>query len=189
MAKYTVVFDACVLYPFTLRSYLMHLSNTGLFRARWTDKIHEEWIQNLLINRPDISREQLQQTRNLMNSHVPHCLIEGYESFVNGLELPDENDRHIVAAAIKAQADSIITFNLDDFPDDVLENCNLVAIHPDEFLEDMFYIERSVCIRAAQKHRSSLKKRPLTTSEYLMHMRTQKLPKFVNCLRQYESLI
>ena len=189
MAKYTVILDACVLYPFTLRSYLMHLSVTGLFRARWTDKIHEEWIENLLIDRPDISREQLQKTRNFMNSHVPDCLIKGYESLVNGLELPDENDRHIVAAAIKGQAESIITFNLDDFPDDVLENFDLVAIHPDEFLQDMFYIEGSLCVEAAREHRLSLKKPPLTTSEYLMHLRTQKLPNFVKCLRQYESSI
>ncbi|MEZ9955474.1 PIN domain-containing protein, partial [Vibrio splendidus] len=89
MASYTVILDACVMYPAPLRSYLMYLANTGLFRARWTEQIHDEWTRNLLKNRPELNAEQLQRTRQLMNANVPDCLIEGYESLIDGLTLPD----------------------------------------------------------------------------------------------------
>lgn len=67
MSNFTVVYDACVLYPASLRDILMRVASTDLFRARWTEAIHEEWTRNLLENRPDISKIQLQRTVNLMN--------------------------------------------------------------------------------------------------------------------------
>lgn len=96
MASYTVILDACVMYPAPLRSYLMYLANTGLFRARWTEQIHDEWTRNLLKNRPELNAEQLQRTRQLMNANVPDCMIEGYKSLIDGLSLPDVDDRGCV---------------------------------------------------------------------------------------------
>jgi hypothetical protein len=74
LASYTVVYDACVLYPAPLRDFLIELAAGGLFRAKWTDEIHEEWIGNLLANRPDLDRGKLETTRNLMNRAVIDCL-------------------------------------------------------------------------------------------------------------------
>src|SRR6185295_3578619 len=105
MANFTVVYDACVLYPAPLRDLLMRLALTDLFRARWSDDIHEEWITNLLANRPDLTREQLERTRTLMNAHVRDCIVQGYRDLIDGLDLPDPNDRHVLAAAIRARAD------------------------------------------------------------------------------------
>ncbi len=68
-SNYTVVFDANLMYPAPLRSFLMYLALSGEFRARWTDMIYDEWIRNLLANRPDIDPAYLQKTRDLMNSH------------------------------------------------------------------------------------------------------------------------
>ncbi|MGL4930083.1 MAG: PIN domain-containing protein, partial [Plesiomonas sp.] len=130
MATYTVILDACVMYPAPLRSYLMYLANTGLFRARWTEQIHDEWIRNLLKNNPNLDIEKIERTKALMNSHVPDCLVEGYEPLIPGILLPDDDDRHVVAAAIKGQAESIITFNMKDFPANRLEALGLSAIHP-----------------------------------------------------------
>lgn len=59
-------YNACVLYPAPLRDLLMRLALTDRFRARWTEDIHEEWIRNVLVNRPDLTREQLDRTRTLM---------------------------------------------------------------------------------------------------------------------------
>jgi hypothetical protein len=70
MANFTVIYDACVLYPAPLRDLLMWLAVTDLFKARWTDDIHDEWIRNVLKNRPDLSLEQLTKTKNFMNAHV-----------------------------------------------------------------------------------------------------------------------
>ena len=93
MSNFTVVYDACVLYPAPLRDLLMHLALTDLFRAKWTDAIHEEWMRSVLENRPDLRREQLERTRDLMNSHVRDCLVTNYEELVSALTLPDPDDR------------------------------------------------------------------------------------------------
>ena len=113
---FTALYDACVLYPAPLRDLLMHLALTDLFRAKWTDAIHEEWMRAVLETRPDLTREKLERTRNLMNAHVRDCLVTGYEGLIPGLPLPDPDDRHVLAAAIRGRADVIVTFNLKDFP-------------------------------------------------------------------------
>ena len=71
----------------------MRLALTEVFRARWTNEIHDEWIRNVLANRPDISPGNLARCRELMDSHVPDCLITGYETLISGLNLPDPDDR------------------------------------------------------------------------------------------------
>jgi hypothetical protein len=93
VSNFTAIFDACVLYPAPLRDLLMNLAITDLFRAKWTDEIHDEWIRNVLKNRPDLTKERLQRTRDLMNSHVRDCLVCGYQDLIPSLTLPDENDR------------------------------------------------------------------------------------------------
>jgi len=122
MSNFTVIFDACVLYPAPLRDLLLSVATTDLFKARWTEKIHQEWTQNLLRSRSDISESQLQKIVALMNLAVPDCLVKNYEGLIESLELPDPDDRHVLAAAIKCQADVIVTNNLKDFPENVLEN-------------------------------------------------------------------
>jgi hypothetical protein len=54
MSELIAIYDSCVLYPAPLRDLLVRLALTGLFRARWTDAIHDEWIRNVLENRPDL---------------------------------------------------------------------------------------------------------------------------------------
>lgn len=189
MSSYTVILDACVMYPAPLRSYLMYLANTGLFRARWTDQIHDEWTRNLLKNNPDVDPTKLQRTKTLMNANVPDCLVEGYESLIEGITLPDKDDRHVVAAAIKGQAESIITFNLKDFPINTMEALGLSAIHPDEFLCDMFELDSSACVKAAQQQRRSLKTPPMEQDEFLACLQRQKLPSFVSKLKQFKLML
>ncbi|WCN08170.1 PIN domain-containing protein [Marinomonas mediterranea] len=184
MNTYTVILDACVLYPAPLRSYLMYLASTGLFRARWSDQIHEEWIRNLLINRPTINPAALQRSRELMDSHVPDALVQGHEALIDGLRLPDMGDRHVLAAAIQGHAEGIITFNLKDFPNENLAPFGISALHPDEFLSDMFELDSAACLLAAQRHRKSLKNPPFNSDEYLECLLKQKLPSFVSDLRK-----
>jgi hypothetical protein len=78
----------------------MRLALTDLYRARWSDRIHDEWIEALLKRRTDLDRESLERTRTLMNSHVRDCLVTGYEPLIDALKLPDPDDRHVLAAAI-----------------------------------------------------------------------------------------
>jgi hypothetical protein len=99
MSKFTVVYDACVLYPAPLRDLLMNLALTNLFKAHWTDRIHEEWI-NALMRENRFTREKLEHVRDLMDRHAGDAKITGYESLIGAVSLPDPNDRHILAAAI-----------------------------------------------------------------------------------------
>src|SRR5476649_2911514 len=94
----------------------MYLALTDLFRAKWTNTIHEEWIRNVLIDRPDLTLTQLERTRDLMNAHVRDCLVTGHEKIIPALSLPDPNDHHVLAAAIRTSASVIVTYNLKDFP-------------------------------------------------------------------------
>jgi PIN domain len=128
------LYDACVLYSAPLRDLLMQLALTGLFQARWTDQIHDEWIRNVLANRPDLAPASLARCRWLMDAHVPDCLVAGYEDLIPTLTLPDPDDRHVLAAAIHGGAGLIVTFDLGDFPAAVLGPWHVEAVHPDEFL-------------------------------------------------------
>ncbi len=105
------------------------------------------------------------------------------------MKLPDLNDRHVVAAAIKGQAEGIITFNLKDFPETTLEPLGVRAIHPDVFLTDMIELDTAKVVLAAQMHRNSLKNPSLSTQQYLEAMQRQRLPAFVSKLSQFEKII
>lgn len=170
-----VVLDSCVLYPAPLRDFLMHLALLDLFQAKWTEAIHAEWIRSLLESRPDLTFEQLERTRNLMNSHVRDCLVEDYEDLIETLNLPDKDDRHILAAAIYAKADIILTFNLKDFPAEILAAYGIEAKHPDKFIVSLLenYAEK-VCL-AAERQRLSLKNPPKSREEFLQILRRQNL--------------
>lgn len=171
----TALLDANVLYPAPLRDTLMHLAIARSYRPKWSATIHEEWIRNLLLNRSDLSRATLEGTRDMMQSAVPDGLIEGYESLIPGLSLPDENDRHVLAAAIAGCCDCIVTFNLKDFPRPALDPHGLVAQTPDEFIcELMDADEDRVCL-AVRRQRALLKKPPKTVEEHLQTLEEQRL--------------
>ncbi|HKB88999.1 MAG TPA: PIN domain-containing protein [Opitutaceae bacterium] len=186
---YTAIYDACVLYPAPLRDFLMQLALSDLYRAKWTDAIHDEWIGSLLERRPDLKREQLERTRELMNAHVRDCLVVGYEPLVGTIVLPDANDRHVVAAAIRARADVIVTFNLGDFPAEILSGYGLEAQHPDEFIAHLIDLAPQVVAQAARTCRARLKQPPKTVEEYLEALAAQRLPQTITLLRQMSGLI
>jgi len=190
MASFTVLYDACVLYPAPLRDFLMHLALTELFRARWTAAIHDEWMTAALAGRPDdLTRAHLERTCTLMNKAVPDCLVEGYESLILGLDLPDPDDRHVLAAAIRAGAGVIVTFNLKDFPPAALERYGIEAQHPDEFVTHLLDLAPGEVCAAARNHRLSLKKPPKTIAEYLDTLERQQLPETRMCLQRYVQLL
>ena len=185
MAAFTAFYDANVLYPAELRNLLMHLALTGLFRAKWSADIHEEWISSLLQKRPDLTREKLERTRQLMDVHAVDALVTGYEDLIPGLQLPDPNDRHVLAAAIRGHANVIVTMNLRDFPREILGPLGIDAQHPDEFVPHLLDLAPGAVVAAAQNHRLSLKNPPKTAAEYLATLERQGLTQTVSVLREY----
>ncbi|GAA4451715.1 PIN domain-containing protein [Novipirellula rosea] len=189
MSHFPVVYDACVLFPAPLRDLLMQLALTGLFRARWSSRIHDEWTRSVLKVRPDLTVEQLSRTRQLIDSHVLDALVTGFEPLIDALELPDPDDRHVLAAAIRCGADAIVTYNLKDFPDDALSTYVIEAIHPDSFLLSQLDLASSVVPTAVKQTRARLKNPPKSPEEYLGCLGEQRLTQTVSELRCSIQLI
>jgi transposase InsO family protein len=110
-----------------------------------------------------------------MDKAVPDCLVTGYEGLIESLELPDPDDRHVVAAAIRCGAQIIVTNNLKDFPSEVLDQYGIEAQYPDEFLEYQFGLRPNLVIRAAKEQRARWQNPPTTAKEYLERLSAQGL--------------
>lgn len=172
MNRFRVVLDACVLYPAPVRDLLLELTLAGLYQAHWTDEIHEEWIRNVLKHRPDLKSENLQRTRELMDQHAEAARVEHYQPLIEGLILPDADDRHVLAAAIRCHADAIVTFNLKDFPESALATWGIEAIHPDDFVTYQFDLNMPKVCAAAKTIRQRLRSPPRSAQEYVERLRT-----------------
>lgn len=180
-----VVLDACVLYPASLRNLMMWLAWNDVIRARWTEAIHEEWMRNVLTNHPDLTREQLERTRRMMDEAAGESLVEGYEGIIDGLSLPDPDDRHVLAVAIHAQAEAIITWNLKDFPMATVAAFGIAIQTPDEFVCDLLETNGDAVLEAMREHRASLKNPPKISAEYLANLAAQGLTKCSVLLQEH----
>lgn len=170
-----------------LRDVLLSLSYNGVFAARWTNQIHDEWTRNLQRQRPDLTPSQLQRTRALMNSQIDESLVEGYEPLIPTLTLPDADDRHVLAAAIHARAEVIVTWNLKDFPASALQPYGIEALSPDRFLVGLLPDWQNLIIESLATVRKRLKSPPHSPTQFLDALARQRLTQFVAALRPFES--
>lgn len=182
------VLDACVLYLAPLRDFFMRLA-VKLYQPKWTDTIHEEWIRNVLNDRPDLTLTQLTRTRELMNRHGGTCLVTGYEALIPTLTLPDPNDRHVLAAAITAQASIIVTFNVSDFPEQTLAVYKTRAFLPDDFAVRLYRSDPGLFVDLVRLHRRALLNPSKTVEEYLATLKQCGLPKIVAVLGSHRTEI
>lgn len=183
------VLDANVLYPAQLRDLLMRLSVNGLFRAHWSDEIHNEWMRNLVANRDNISWEVVERTRDLMDEALPGACVDGYKRHINRLSLPDPDDRHVLAAAIEIEAEFIVTCNLGDFPSNVLRQEGVDACHPDDFVIELYHGQPLEVIAVVKELRASLSKPPQTPEQLLDHFRRGGLKRVAKEMESYVSEI
>ena len=189
MSQLTALLDANVLYPAPMRDILLQLAVEGLFRARWTADIHHEWIEALLRNEPHRDRAALERTRTLMDTAVGDALITGYEALIECLELPDADDRHVMAAAIVGRCDVIVTQNLQDFPAAVLQPYGIETQHPDDFLAHHLNLTPGKFCVAVRKVRARLKNPPYSVEDYLAVLTRQGLVVTVTELEQFSELL
>jgi len=187
MSQFRVVLDACVLYPQGLRDLLMSLAAERIFKAHWSGQIHDEWIRNLHAN-SGIPLEQLERIRQLMDQHVDDALVTGHELLIDGLKLPDPDDRHVLAAAIKCGANAIVTLNLKDFPTDVVAPFGIDILHPDDFVAYQIDMAPGAACLAVKKMRQRLKNPIYTAPEYLSAIKPR-LPNTAAMLMEYQDLI
>jgi predicted nucleic acid-binding protein len=180
---FTAIYDANVLHPPGLRDLLVRLGQTGLFRARWTEQILDETIRSILRRRPDLSASRLARTRQLMCEAIPDCLVSGHHHLIDGLELPDPNDRHVLAAAIRCSAQVIVTANLADFPRDVLQPFDIEAQGPDQFILDLVDFAPGRVATVVQQQAAALRDPPRTIEDLLETLSANGLPRAVAALR------
>ena len=167
-----------------MRDLLLELAVSDLFRAQWSDAVHDEWIGALRRRRPDIPAARLTRTRRLMNAHVRDALISGFEDLVLNIQLPDPDDRHVVAAAIHGGANVILTANLKDFPHSALSPHGLSAEHPDTFLARLFVAVPSAFLEAVDRVRARLRNPPISVDDHLDALRRAGLPATANALQE-----
>jgi predicted nucleic acid-binding protein len=178
------VIDASVLYSAALRDLLMHLHLEETYQPRWSDRIHAEWIRGILRARPDVTAERLERTRELMDAHALDAKVEGFEEVAASLTgLPDPDDAHVIAAAIKANASVIVTWNLKHFPPSFLEPYAIEALEPDAFLSRLLKDDPEAFRRAVRRHQSGLRNPPRTMPEYLETLDKQGLRETVQSLK------
>jgi predicted nucleic acid-binding protein len=181
--KYNVILDACVLYPAPVRDILLNFAEQEFYSPKWSELIQEEWIRNLLINRPDLSRRKLKRTTDAMNSAFPEALVNSFESLIESLELPDPDDRHVLAAAIQCSASAIVTFNIKDFSTEYLNQFNIELIDPDSFMCSMIELNEYAAMMAFNNQLNSLKNPPKTKDELLAILEKCGLPKAVQLFK------
>ena len=164
---FVVLYDACVLYPASLRDLLIRVARTGVVQAQWSERILDEVFLNLVRKRPDLDPNRLARSRGEMERALPDASVTGWESLAGGIVLPDPADGHVVAAAIAGNAQVVVTFNLVHFPADVLEPLGIEAKHPDDFLLDVLDLAPAAVAQALAEQASDLIDPPRTIQDVL----------------------
>lgn len=189
ISTFTAFFDANVFYGARLRSLILFLAQTKLFRARWSDRVHDEWIRNLLEKRPSLQRADLMRTRQLMDAAVLDALVTGYEPLINAMDLPDPDDRHVLAAAVVCKASCIVTFNISDFPEESLAPYGLHAVHPDDFLRDVESVDPAAFADAVWQDLDHYRAPPLDLPEYVVALRKAGVPRIAEQISKLAPIL
>jgi len=125
--------DACVLYPTVMREMLIGAAQAGLYEPRWSPRILEEWARaaaKLGSEGEAIARAEVAR----LEADWPGCSAQVPTQAAARLWLPDENDVHVLAAAVVASCDGIVTMNAKDFPRNILAEEGLFRSDPDGLL-------------------------------------------------------
>jgi len=183
VARPAAVLDANVLYPARLRDLFLRLAIAGHYRALWTERILDECFNNLLADRPDIPAEHLHRTRRLMTVAVPDAVVEDYDHLIDDLDLPDPDDRHVLAAAVTAGADLVVTANLTDFPPGAIP-AGISVLAPDDFIVRLIHIDIDAVGTVVDEQAGALRNPPMTTAELLDGLEIVGLRQSVEALRR-----
>lgn len=175
-------FDACVLYGATLNDVILRLADGGAFRPLWSVDVLDEVRRNVI----DAGYEPAEIDRRLdaMRAYFPDAIVIGYADLV-GTMTCHPKDRHVLAAAVRANADVLVTFNLKDFPTASTEPFDVEAVHPDEFLLDQFDLYPGLVLRVIRELVDDYGAPPVTTDEVLNTLTRSGVPKFVAEIRRY----
>jgi predicted nucleic acid-binding protein len=181
---FTAVLDANVLYPASQRDLLVRLAQQGLYRGRWSALILDEMERGILRRQPELAT-RLTRTRSLMSQAVDDCLVTGHEPLIDSLVLPDPDDRHVLAAAIRCGAEVIVTNNIRDFPQKELQRYEVEAQRPDEFLVNIVDLAPAVVIAVLQQQALALMRPPQTLDQLIGRLASLGLEQSMELVRSH----
>jgi predicted nucleic acid-binding protein len=175
--RFTVVLDACTLFPMLVRDALLTLADHELFNPKWSPRIRDEWTRNLIARlrtrEPD-SDPSLKVARiaSTVDRAFPDACVSPQIAEAENLTMVDAKDRHVVMTAVAAQADAIVTYNLSDFAAPYLrEFLQIEVIHPDDFVMDLVDLNEKRAVAAFRELRGRKKRPPWSTSELVVRLR------------------
>lgn len=184
----TAIIDANVFFGARLTSLVLFVAQTGMVRARWTAKIHAEWMRNVHEKR-DIPYDELELRRTYIDNSILDCLVTGYEDLENTFGLPDSSDEHVLAAAVSADADVIVTHNVRDFPPAILSPLGIEARHPDAFLLDMSALSADAFAEAVREDFEHYTSPALTFERYVADLIRAGVPETARTITNLRILI
>ena len=189
-ARYTVVIDACVFYSMLQSDALMSLCTRGLFAAKWSVRIENEWIRALSEKRPN-EIDKINRRRDTMRKVVPDWEVP--ETAVTRLEpclkLPDPGDTHVLAAAIAGHADCIVTANLKDFPSELINPYGIEIVDPDRFIINQWDLDPIQAIAAFKAMRARWKRPEASPEDFAVAFDRVGLLASAQRLREVAELI
>jgi predicted nucleic acid-binding protein len=144
--RFTCILDTNVIYPIQVRDLLFWFAHYDLYTPKWSEHIFDEWA--VVMRRHNLSEAEIQKRIDNANNAFPDAMVKNYIPLINGLELPDEDDKHVLAAAIKINANIIVTNNLKDFPQDYLSTFGLTAKSVDDFITDIIDLNHEKAVEA-----------------------------------------
>lgn len=144
--RFTCVLDTNVIYPIDVRDLLFWFASFDLYTPKWSKHIFSEWAS--VMERKGVSTVEIEKRLAKANDAFPDALVKNYESLLESLKLPDEKDRHVLAAAIKTNANVIVTNNIKDFPNNYLSRFGLTAKSADDFLTDTIDLNNNLATEA-----------------------------------------
>lgn len=172
--------DTCALYGAAISDLLLELAEEGCYRPLWSPHVLDELEKNLSLR---VGADKAHDRVEAMRSAFPDALVQGYDNLIPSMS-NDPKDRHVLAAAVRANAEVIVTFNLRDFPADSLTAYDIHAIHPDDFLLDQLDLFPEVTIQAVERIAEGYEAPPMTTGEYLVKLVAAGVPRFVAALEK-----
>lgn len=183
--QFTVVLDTNVIYPVIIRDLLFWFAHHDLYTPKWSKHIFDEWYGVMI--RKGVAEDEAIKRVNRANQAFPDALVNNYESLIDTLALPDEKDRHVLAAAIKTDAHLIVTNNIKHFPDKILCNYGLKAKTADDFLTDIIDLNHDTAIEAFKEMVIHKRKPDLDEYQVLDSLRRNNLKDTANYLHSLLS--
>jgi len=179
MPRYTAVLDACVLVPIALADTLLRVAEKGLYCPLWSERILGEAQAAIEEIHPGTDAAKRFAS---MREAFDDATVTGWEELEPGIWLPDADDRHVVAAAVRGGAQGIITANTKDFPAAALKPLGLEAVHPDDFLLDQLDLSPATLLQVIREQAARTRRPPLTRRDLATILGRAGVPDFADAI-------